>query len=81
MTSSTKYGIIITQEDIIVNVKSEGETMDKKALEARREYYRKWHKQNPGKQKEYQERYWKRKAEAMNADGEKGSREGNAVGI
>ena len=55
--------------------------MDKKALEARREYYRKWHKRNPGKQKEYQERYWKRKAEAMDTDSEKGSREGNAVGI
>ena len=26
-------------------------------------YYRKWHKEHPGKNKEYCERYWTRKAE------------------
>jgi hypothetical protein len=37
--------------------------MDKDALQARREYGRKWRTRNKEKCKEYQDRYWKRVAE------------------
>lgn len=32
------------------------------AKEQRKAYYKKWHKDNPGKRKEYQNRYWMKKA-------------------
>lgn len=32
------------------------------ASEARRQYYREWRKKNPGKQQEYMQRYWEKKA-------------------
>ena len=40
-------------------------SMDEKALEARRAYKRKWARENPDKVRAQQERYWKKKAEAM----------------
>ena len=41
--------------------------MDEKAIEARRAYKRAWYKAHPGKQQEYEERYWLKKAEQMAA--------------
>ncbi len=38
--------------------------MDEKAKEARRAYKRKWQRENRDKVRQYQETYWKRKAEA-----------------
>lgn len=32
---------------------------------AKREYHRKWRRDNPEKVKAYQERYWKKKAEQL----------------
>ena len=43
--------------------------MSKAAVEARKAYRREWYKANPEKQKEYQARYWNKKAQA--------AREGN----
>lgn len=42
--------------------------MTEKALAARRAYKREWNRRNPEKVKEYQERYWNRKAEAAETD-------------
>lgn len=42
--------------------------MDEKAKEARRAYKREWNRKNKDKVKAAQERYWKRKAEALEAD-------------
>lgn len=39
--------------------------MDEKALEARRAYRRKWAHEHPEKLREYAERYWTRKAQAV----------------
>lgn len=36
--------------------------MNEAALKARRAYKRKWNREHPDKLKEYQERYWNRKA-------------------
>lgn len=36
--------------------------MTEKALEARREYRRKWQRENPDKVKSYHVRYWEKKA-------------------
>lgn len=33
--------------------------------QARKDYNKKWHEQNPEKQREYQANYWLRKAEEM----------------
>ena len=41
--------------------------MDEKAAEARRAYKREWNRKNKDKVKAAQERYWKRKAEALEA--------------
>lgn len=45
--------------------------MTEEAKAKRREYHRKyqreWHKKNPGKQKEYIERYWEKKAREQQA--------------
>ncbi len=41
--------------------------MDEKAKEARRAYKREWNRKNKDKVKAAQERYWKRKAEALEA--------------
>lgn len=32
---------------------------------ARRDYMRKWHKEHPGKNREYQDNYWNRKGEEL----------------
>lgn len=48
--------------------------MNAKAIAARREYKRKWAKEHPDKIREYQDRYWTKKAieaEAGEAAGEK----------
>ena len=37
--------------------------MTEEAKEARRKYKRKWNKEHPDKVKEYQARYWQKKAE------------------
>lgn len=37
--------------------------MTEQAKEARRAYKRAWNKRNPDKVKDYQERYWNKKAE------------------
>lgn len=49
--------------------------MDEKAKEARRAYSNAWRAANKDKVREYNQRYWKRKAEQMqqNADQEKES--------
>lgn len=41
--------------------------MTEEAREARRAYYRDWHKKNPTKDKEYHARYWAKKAKQMQA--------------
>ena len=41
--------------------------MNEKAKEARRAYKRKWARENPEKVKEYQARYWEKKAKAAAA--------------
>ena len=40
------------------------------ALRERREYYRRWREANPEKVKEYQRRYWVKKAEKARKDSE-----------
>lgn len=42
---------------------SDNISMNEAAKQARREYRRQWYKANPDKQKEYQARYWAKKAE------------------
>lgn len=43
----------------------------KAALEARRRYQKAWRQKNPGKNKDYQDRYWLRKgAEMAHSGGE-----------
>lgn len=46
-------------------------TMTEEAKKARREYYKKWRKDHPGKDKEYHARYWTKKAaqEESSAEG------------
>lgn len=39
-----------------------GKELTEEAKIARREYKRKWYAEHPGKQREYQQRYWVRKA-------------------
>ena len=36
--------------------------MNDEAKKARAAYMRDWYKRNPGKQREYQDRYWRKKA-------------------
>lgn len=45
--------------------------MDERAKEARRAYKREWNRRNPDKVKQYQTRYWERKAaeQAAKTDG------------
>lgn len=40
-------------------------TMTDKAREARNAYKRKWYKENPEKRREYERRYWAKKAKEM----------------
>ena len=47
--------------------------MPEKSLEAQREYYRKWRAANPDKKREYNRRYWAKKA----AQKEKGEESGD----
>ena len=42
--------------------------MNEKAKEARRQYKREWARRNKDKVKEYQERYWTRKAAEAGGD-------------
>jgi hypothetical protein len=39
--------------------------MSDEARKAKAEYMKEWRKRNPGKQAEYQERYWLRKAKEL----------------
>lgn len=39
--------------------------LSKEANAARNAYYRAWRKRNPEKMKQYQENYWKKKAEEI----------------
>lgn len=39
-----------------------------KTIEAKREYYRRWRKNNPDKYQAIQQRFWLRKAEQLNAE-------------
>lgn len=48
------------------------------AKQARRAYIRAWNKAHPEKIKEYQERYWTRKAEAAAAEEKKQADEAEA---
>ena len=41
--------------------------MTEKALEARRAYKREWHRRNPDKVREYQARYWEKRAAELEA--------------
>ncbi len=43
--------------------------MEQAAIEARREYHRKWQRKNADKVKRYKERYWEKKAAAAAAAG------------
>lgn len=44
--------------------------MSEEAKKARREWQRNWHRNHPGKAKEYNERYWEKKAkEAAEKEG------------
>ena len=43
--------------------------MNNKAIEMRRAYKREWYKRNKDKAKEYQERYWNKKADEAEAAG------------
>ncbi len=40
--------------------------LDKKAIEAKREYYRKWRQNNKDKIKKHQQNYWRKQAEKIN---------------
>lgn len=40
--------------------------MDERVRQVKREYYRNWRRANPDKVKEYQRRYWERKARQIN---------------
>ena len=53
--------------------------MSERALEARRAYKRKWYAANKEKNKEYQERYWQRKADLAAADPEQDDSEREAA--
>ena len=44
--------------------------ISEEALRERREYYRRWREANPEKVKEYQRRYWVKKAEKARKDSE-----------
>ena len=44
--------------------------MSEQANAARAAYYRKWRKKNPEKQKEYNRRYWEKKARELAAGSE-----------
>ena len=39
--------------------------MTEEAKQARRDYYKKWRKDHPDKDKQYHSRYWERKAKAL----------------
>lgn len=39
--------------------------MNEQALKARREYKRKWNREHPDKVKEYNARYWEKRAQNM----------------
>lgn len=52
--------------------------MDNTAKESRAKYYREWRKKNPGKCKQYQERYWARRAERETKAAGQEQKEGDA---
>ena len=43
------------------------EKLSEEALEVRREYQRKYRKENPDKTRKYQNRYWEKKAQLLKA--------------
>ena len=45
--------------------------ISQEAREVRNAYYREWRKKNPEKMKQYQENYWKKKAQKMQEQEEK----------
>ena len=51
--------------------------MTDKAREVRNAYKRKWYKENPDKRREYEERYWQKKA---HSDGQKSAENGRKEG-
>lgn len=54
--------------------------LSREALEARRAYQREWRKKNPGKTKEYNDRYWeKQAAEAAALEDEREAAEAAAL--
>lgn len=54
--------------------RKERETMDERTKEAQREYMRQWRRQNKEKVKEYNRRYWERRAEKLAAQRMEGDR-------
>lgn len=42
-----------------------GKDMDQAITEARREYFRKWRKNNPDKVRKHNENFWRKKAEQL----------------
>lgn len=48
----------------------QGEKMNSAAIEARKAYRRAWYRSNPEKQKEYQARYWNKKAQQEQEQGD-----------
>ena len=51
-------------------MKNGGDNMTAEALKARKAYKKQWQKNNPEKVKQYQCRYWERKAAAAAAEAE-----------
>jgi hypothetical protein len=51
--------------------------MDQKARDAKNRYQREWYKRNPGKEREYHNRYWAKKAREYEEADKK--RNGNGV--
>ena len=58
----------INKYTLAQEVQEGGKIMNAKAAAARREYKRKWARENPEKVKAQQERYWTKKAEQAAAD-------------
>lgn len=51
-------------------------TLTEQAMELRRQYKRDWNRKNPDKVRAAQERYWLRKAAALQAAGEQEIKQG-----
>ena len=64
-----KYFLYFTAQEVQQDIKRSVDMTDK-ALEARRAYKRKWSADNREKVREYQDRYWEKRAEQEAAEQE-----------